>query len=247
MESVSYQQITGEQFETLQAGTRIKCMDRAGRLHTVEKLGDVIYLYPDGGWTGRRVDRETVLSGYRFCLRDPEADWNARLDDVIARLKKSGLNQGVTGKLQQLRDLSYRDAEAVKCIFDDLQGERSINMHEFLRLHDQYPCLSDEQFLHLFFGYTRRGEVRPIECGADGGIDPDRVRRLVRKPKNCTLTGNGRAFVFRKNGREAMHGWFDPADGKTHWGIMLDETAVLLLFIYDPSDDPFMHDIGSQR
>ncbi len=243
MKAIQYTQITEEQFDSLPTGERIKCEDRSGRMHVVEKRYDgSVYFYPDCGWTGRRVDRETILSAYRFCLRDPEADWNVRLNDVIARLQASGLNMGFACKLRQLKEIPYRDVVEMKGILDDMRAERPVNMGDIRRLNKRYPCFLDQEFLIFLIMYMQYGDVRPIECGEDSGIDMNRIRRLARKPKNCELKGGRQMFIFRKNGREAGYGLSDPEMGKIRWGILLDETTALLLFDFDPSKDPFRPD-----
>lgn len=111
MEAMLYEQITEEQFGRIGKGKRIRCEDRNGRTHIVEKRSDgSVYFYPDCGWTGRKVDPGTLLKEYRFCVSDPEKVWTDRLDDILARLHASGLNKPALNFLQQIRRMPYREA-----------------------------------------------------------------------------------------------------------------------------------------
>lgn len=125
--------------------------------------------------------------------------------------------------------------------------DRPISPQMAYHYFEQYPELMNGRSFAFLIAYLKQGKLEPVECGADSGIDPEIFGALIKNPKNRKLSGANRAFLFRRPGREALYGYCDPSDGMHHWGILLDESTGLLLYVLDPSEDTIMQDPAGQK
>ena len=201
---------------------------------------DNVFVYAKGrSRYGYRMMTDAFLRSYEpLPLKNPEAEWQKRVDNVINRLEKFGLWEELLPDFQNLRKLTYADREAIKKIHNALPYDSARLEEEYHEIYkaywDKYPFLFDAGGAKSWYLYGMSDcKVKTMYFGKGSNqIAKQNIARAMAGKVRCTeygRTGYDVSFEYDPNRNKAWYSEEYRGCGNGHYYLALDYNAALFV------------------